>query len=291
MTMRILLICNLLAAATVADDWPQWLGPTRDDVWRETGIVEKFPEGGPKFLWRVSLAGGYSGPAVVGGKVYVTDFVRATGDGKNDPMSRAEISGRERVLCLRASDGQELWKHEYNCPYKISYPSGPRTTPAIAGGKVYTLGAEGDLLCLDAESGQPLWVKNLKKEYKIESPYWGFCGHPLVDENKLYCMVGGQNSVAVCFDRNTGRELWHALSTMTDAGYCPPKIIEAGGKRQLLVWHPQALNSLNPETGEVYWSERFDPQYGMSCSTPQQSGDYLYQRDQQVCGRTEAKSQ
>src|SRR5439155_20814699 len=88
--LRTFLFCNLLAAAATADDWPQWLGPMRDDVWKETGIVEKFPEGGPKILWRVPLAGGYSGPAVAAGKVYVTDFVRTTGDGKNDPMAPPE---------------------------------------------------------------------------------------------------------------------------------------------------------------------------------------------------------
>jgi len=224
----------------------------------------------------VPLAGGYSGPAVAGGKVYVTDYVRTSGDAKNDPAAKATLTGRERVICLRASDGRELWKHEYDCPYNISYPNGPRTTPAIANGKVYTLGAEGHLLCLDAESGKPLWSKDLKKEYKIEAPHWGFSGHPLVAGNKLYCQVGGPGSVAVCFDKDSGREIWRALTSPTDAGYCPPKIVEAGGKRQLLIWHPQSLNSLNPETGEVYWSERFDPQYGMSCSTPQQAGDYLY---------------
>src|SRR3954454_14912587 len=146
------LLCNLLTVIAIADDWPQWMGPSRDDVWRETGVVEKFPEGGPKILWRVPIAGGYSGPAVAGGKVFVTDFGKSAGEVKNDPMARGDLAGKERVLCLRASDGRELWKHEYDCPYKISYPAGPRTTPAVAGGKVYTLGAEGDLFCLDAES-------------------------------------------------------------------------------------------------------------------------------------------
>jgi outer membrane protein assembly factor BamB len=269
-------LLNLLAAAATADDWPQWLGPTRDDLWKETGIVETFPSGGPKILWRIPLAGGYSGPAVAGGKVYVTDYVRTGGDATNDPGTKANLTGFERVVCLRASDGYELWKYEYDCPYKISYPSGPRTTPAIANGKVYTLGAEGNLLCLDAETGKPHWFKDLKKEYRIEAPHWGFSGHPLVDGNKLYCQVGGAGSVAVCFDKDSGREIWRALSSTPDVGYCPPKIIEAGGKRQLLIWHPQSLNSLNPETGEVYWSEKLDPQYGMACSTPQQAGDYLY---------------
>jgi outer membrane protein assembly factor BamB len=266
----------MAAGVTVADDWPQWMGPTRDDVWHETGIVEKFPEGGPKVLWRVPVAAGYSGPAVVGDKVFITDYVKSSGEIRNDPGAKATLQGRERVLCLRASDGKELWKVEYECPYAISYPAGPRTTPAVSGGRVYTLGAEGNLLCLDAETGKTVWSKELKKEYKTESPHWGFCGHPLIDGNKLYCLVGGEGSVAVCFDKDTGREIWRALSSTTDSGYCPPKIIEAGGTRQLLIWHPQSLNSLDPQTGKVYWSEKLDPQYGMSCSGPQVSGDWLY---------------
>ena len=274
--LSIFFLCNMLAAVVVADDWPQWMGPARDDVWKENGLLEKFPESGPKILWRTRLAGGYSGPAVAGGKVYVTDYVRTNGDAKNEPQTKANLTGRERVLCLAASDGKELWKYEYDCPYNISYPSGPRTTPTVANGKVYTLGAEGNLLCLDAESGKPLWTKELKKEYRIEAPHWGFSGHPLVAGDKLYCQVGGAGSVAVCFDKDSGREIWRALTSTPDVGYSPPKMIEVGGKRQLLIWHPQSLNSLNPETGELYWSERFDPQYGMSCSTPQQSGEYLY---------------
>jgi outer membrane protein assembly factor BamB len=264
-----------LAAIASADDWPQWMGPTRDDAWNETGIVEKFPPSGPKQLWQIPIGGGYAGPAVAGGKVFVTDFVKASGDVKNDPMARVELAGKERVLCLRASDGKELWKHEYDCPYNISYPSGPRATPAVSGGKVYTLGAEGNLFCLDAETGKPLWSKDLKKDYKIDAPYWGFCGHPLIDGQRLFCLVGGPGSVAVAFDKDTGKELWRALSA-TEPGYCPPTMIEAGGKRQLLIWHPQALNSLNPATGEVYWSEKLEPSFGMSVTAPQKSGDLLY---------------
>src|SRR5262245_35511434 len=183
----VVLTSQLLGAIAVADDWPQWMGPNRDSVWNETGILEKFPSGGPKVLWRVPIAGGYAGPAVAGGKVYVTDYVRTSGEGKNDFGARNELSGKERILCLNAADGTLVWKHEYNCPYKISYPAGPRATPTVSGGKVYTLGAEGHLFCLDAASGKVLWFKELKKEYKIDAPMWGFCGHPLVEGNKLLC--------------------------------------------------------------------------------------------------------
>src|SRR5436190_594928 len=213
---------QMIACSAIADDWPQWLGPSRNDVWKETGILEKFPAGGPKILWRVPIAGGYSGPAVAGGRVVVTDYVRAGGEAENDFATRSEITGKERVLCLSASDGKVLWEHEYDCPYKISYPAGPRATPTVVGGKVYSLGAEGNLFCLDAQSGKPLWSKELKKEYKIDAPMWGFCGHPLVDGNKLFCLVGGAGSVAVAFDKDTGKELWRALSSTPDAGYCPP---------------------------------------------------------------------
>jgi outer membrane protein assembly factor BamB len=97
-----------------------------------------------------------------------------------------------------------------------------------------------------------------------------------VDGNKLICLVGGRGSVAVAFDKDTGKELWKALSAAEDAGYCPPTIIEAGGTRQLLIWHPQALNSLNPDSGALYWSEPLAPQYGMSVTAPVKSGDFLY---------------
>lgn len=279
MGLKRMLAACLLGFCTLcgvqAEDWPQWMGKNRDGVWHETGILEKFPAGGPKILWRTPIAGGYSGPAVAGGSVFITDFVKSTGIANNDASARSEVAGTERILCLRADTGVEIWKHSYPCNYKISYAAGPRTTPTVADGKVYALGAEGNLFCLDAATGKVVWAKELKRDYKTESPMWGFCGHPLVDGKKLICLVGGQGSVAVAFDKDSGRELWRALDA-SDPGYCPPTMIEAGGKRQLLIWHPQSLNSLDPETGKVYWSEPLVPQYSMSVTAPQQAGNFLY---------------
>lgn len=265
----------VLAPTTLrADDWPQWLGPKRDSVWRETGILAKFPEGSPKILWRAKVHLGYSGPAIADGRVIVTDYETA-GDPAGNPNQRTALQGKERVLAFSVADGKLIWKHEYDCPYRISYPNGPRCTPTVDAGRVFALGAEGNLLCLDTATGQVQWSKDLKKEYKTESPMWGFCGHPLVDGKTLICLVGGDGSVAVAFDKNTGKELWRALSAK-DAGYCPPTIIEAGGKRQLLIWHPDSINSLDPETGNLYWSVPLQPAYGMSITAPRQLGDYLF---------------
>src|SRR5438477_3125122 len=107
------------------------------------------------------------------------------------PIAPSKREGKERVLCLDAKTGKEIWKHEYDCPYAVSYASGPRCTPTVAGGKVYTLGTMGDLHCLDATDGRVVWAKDLKTEYKVETPTWGFAGHPLVDGQKLIVTVGG----------------------------------------------------------------------------------------------------
>ncbi len=265
----------LFSTLAPAEDWPQWMGPKRDSVWRETGVVEKFPESGLKVKWRTPIAGGYSGPAVAGGRVYVSDFVHIKGDAKNSPSVRNKIEGTERLLCLNEADGSILWKHEYDCSYRISYPDGPRATPTVDGSHVYTLGAQGHLFCLNAKTGAVLWTKDLGQEYDTEAPLWGFCGHPLVDGDKLICLVGGKGSVAVAFDKTTGKELWRALSAK-EPGYCPPTMITAGGTRQLLIWHAESMNSLDPESGKVYWSIPLAPQYGMSITAPRHSGEYLF---------------
>ncbi len=270
------LLALLASHVARADDWPQWMGPKRDSVWRETGIIEKFPAAGPKLLWEKKIAGGYSGPAVAEGRVYVADYVTAVDTRKiSAPDVRKEIGGTERVLCFDARSGELLWSHTYPCKYSISYPAGPRCTPTVHEGKVYALGAEGNLYCLDAAKGTVLWEKDFKRDYKSKTPIWGFCGHPLVDGQKLICVVGGEKGVAFAFDKDTGKELWHALEAR-EPGYSPPTMIEAGGARQLLIWHAESINSLDPETGSVYWSVPLVPEFGMAIMAPRKSGDLVF---------------
>jgi outer membrane protein assembly factor BamB len=242
-----------LGGSARALDWPQWFGPNRDGVWREKGLIDKFPADGPQILWRTPLGGGYSGPAVAGNRVYVLDRVPAVGpDGK--PLSGKEgIKGKEELVCLNIADGKVIWRHEYDCLYKVSYPSGPRTTPLIHENRVYALGAMGDLCCLEADTGKPIWSKNLVKEYKVDpTPLWGYAAHPLVDGDLLYSLVGGEGSAVVAFDKKTGKEVWKAL-TADEICYSPPMIFEACGKRQLIIWHSSSVNGLDPVTGKSYW--------------------------------------
>jgi outer membrane protein assembly factor BamB len=269
------LLAAMLATTLAAADWPQWMGSNRDDVWAETGIIDRFPAGGPKVLWRKPIHGGFAGPAVANGKVYVTDYERSSGDEKPAPTKRNELKGKERVLCLDAKTGNEIWKHAYDCNYAISYPAGPRCTPTVDNGKVYTLGAMGDLFCLDAAKGTVIWSKNLPKAYNAPLPLWGYAGHPLVYKNLLICTAGGAGSAVVAFDKDTGKEQWKALDT-PEIGYSPPTLIEAGGVTQLLIFNGKGLNSLNPDTGQLYWSQPLATAYSMAIMAPRKGGDFLF---------------
>lgn len=262
------------------DDWPQWLGPRRDGVWREQGIVAQLPATGPKVRWRASIGAGYSGPTVADGKVYLTDRILAKGARNPDnPFSTANrVEGSERVLCLEEKTGKLLWEHSYPCLYQVSYGAGPRASPLVSGNRVYTLGTMGDLLCLDTDTGKVVWSRNFLKDFNTPEPIWGFAGHPLLDGDRLICLVGGQGSVAVAFHKDTGKELWRNLSAK-EPGYAPPMLYQFGGKQQLILWHPESVNSLDPQTGQLYWSQPFAKRAlraGMSIPTPRQAGDRLY---------------
>ena len=151
-----------------------------------------------------------------------------------------------------------------------------RATPTIDGDHVYTLGAEGDLFCLKLSNGDVVWHKPLKETYRLEkAPHWGYASHPLVDGDTLYVVGGNKEGVALALDKMTGEQKWQALPA-NDLGYCPPLMIEAGGTKQLIIWHPESINAVNPETGEVYWSFEISPNYKMSIIAPIQYDDYLF---------------
>jgi len=263
------------AAAATADDWPQWLGPKRDGVWRETGIVDTFPAGGPKVLWKQPCGPGYSGPAIANGKLYLTDFVPDPGEAlPKGGFSKSRTKGQERLTCRDAATGKEEWSTAYPVTYTISYPGGPRVMPTVDGDRIYTLGAMGDLKCHDAAGGREIWAKNFVKDYEAPAPVWGFASHPLIDGDKLIVLAGGTNDrLVVAFDKKTGRELWASQSCGGDFGYGPPMIFTFGGKRQLIVWHTRAVVGLDPETGKRIWRVDFDVRYALTAPSPVKVGE------------------
>lgn len=256
-------LIGLFPAAAVADDWPQWGGPQRDLVWRESGIVETLPTDGllPR-VWSTPIGEGYSGPAVADGRVYITD--------------RLHEKRTERVLCLDAETGRILWKHEYKAIYTIGYPNGPRSTPVVDGERLYAIGAIGHMFCFDAETGEVIWQKNFVEDYGAELATWGTVASPLVDGEQLITLVGGKNNaLVVSFDKRTGRELWRSLEDRK-VGYSPPVIFRFGGERQLIIWHPEALSSLDPSDGRVIWEVPFSVRSGLTIATPRKVGNRLF---------------
>lgn len=268
------LVAIQMSSFASADDWNGWMGDQRDGVYRESGIIESIPDSGLKVNWRVPISGGYAGPSVSAGKVFVFDYEKKSGDAFNNPGQRANLTGNERLLCLDEKSGELIWVHEYVCPYSVSYPAGPRCTPTVDGDRVYILGSEGDMRCLKTGTGELVWKVSLKEDFNAQVPIWGFSAHPLVDGDLLYTMVGGTGQGIVAFDKMTGEVQWKALDA--SAGYCPPSIIEAAGKRQLIAYHPAGVDSLDPASGQPLWHIDLAPMYDMSINRPMRDGNMLY---------------
>ena len=257
-----------------AADWPQWMGPDRNNVWSEDGIIAAFPEQGANIVWRVPIAGGYSGASVADGRVFLMDYVTAE-NVKVANFERAEFTGVERVSCFNRDTGELIWRHKYPVKYTMSYPAGPRCTPACDEDRVYTLGGEGNLVCFRAGDGELLWSRNLVADYETKTALWGYANHPLIDGDKLICIVGGEGSHAVAFNKHTGKELWRALSA-SEQGYSPPTLIQAGGRRQLILLTPDEVASVDPETGRKFWSVDYEATNGSIIMSPILAGDHLY---------------
>jgi WD40 repeat protein len=248
------------------DDWPQWRGPNRDGIWREAGVIDAIPASGLPVKWRTRILNGWSGPAVSAGRVFVTDH-----DYRSDP----EV---ERVLCFDEKTGRPLWQHKYPCPYgNMEYGNGPRATPTVHEGLVYALGTMGHLVCLDAETGALRWTKDPVRDLNARIPRYGVSAAPLLEGEVVIISAGARpNGTAIAFDRKTGTERWRALADRP--AYSAPIVLDAGGKRQVILWTGDNVNSLDPTTGALLWQvpfkALFDP--AQATATPVVYKDKLF---------------
>lgn len=239
--MLILVVCGQTAGAA---DWNQWRGNNRDGVWRETGIVERFDKPQLDIKWRAPIEGGYSGPTVADGRVYVTDRV-------------VEPEQIERVHCFDAKTGKVLWQHVYPCAYRdVGYDAGPRAAVTVHDGLAYALGAMGNLHVLSADTGDVVWKKDLNTEYKIRMPIWGIAASPLIEKNLVIVHIGGENNAClVAFDKKTGEEKWRSLPDK--ASYSSPVIMDYKGLRLMICYTGENVVGMNPSDGSVYWKVPF----------------------------------
>jgi outer membrane protein assembly factor BamB len=236
----------LTAAPMPADDWPQWRGPHRDGVWRETGTLSTFPTDRLAHKWSAEVGPGYSGPTVAQGRVYLTDRV----------IEPAQI---ERVHCFDAATGERVWSYSYDCVYEgVGYEAGPRAAVTVQDGRAFALGTMGDLHVFDAASGEVLWHSGLKERFNIDMPMWGIAAAPLVHGDRVILHIGGQDGACVvALDVATGEELWRALH---DRGsYSSPILTQQAGQQILIVWTGDNIAALDPATGAVHWQSPMPP--------------------------------
>jgi outer membrane protein assembly factor BamB len=271
----LLLAASFTTVNVLASDWPQWQGPSRDGVWPEKEIATTLPANGPKVMWRAPVGLGYSGPAVAGSHVYVADYVKKSGEVTANPGGRSTLEGQERLRCFDAATGAQVWAHQWDQKIDLSFPNGPRTTPAAADGKVVILGAEGKLVCCNAKDGKLAWEHDLKVAGGFsESPIWGFSSHPLIHKGVVYVNAGGASGIALAFSLSDGKPLWNALPCK-QPGYAPPTILEIEGQPQLVVFYPKGLAGLDLATGKVQWNSPFDATYDMSIMQPVQNNGVI----------------
>jgi outer membrane protein assembly factor BamB len=223
------------AAGQDGKDWPQFLGPARDGTYQGNDLAPAWPAGGPPVVWKREVGQGWSGPVVAGGKLIL--FHR--------------LGDKEVVECLDAATGNRVWSADYPTAYKddFGFDEGPRATPAIAEGKVYTHGAEGVLTCWDMAGGKSLWHVDTKQELRAGKGFFGPACSPLVEGDAVILNVGGQRAGVVAFDKATGNVLWRA--TDDEAGYSSPVAATIGGKRRVLALTRAGLVALEPKSGGI----------------------------------------
>jgi outer membrane protein assembly factor BamB len=247
---------------SMAEDWPQWRGPTRDGVWHETGIISKFESDEIPLKWRVPVGSGYSAPTVADGLVFLTDRI-------------AEPVQIERVLCFNEQTGETVWEYTYECAYKIGYTAGPRAAVTVVDGKAYALGAMGHFHCFEASKGKVLWQHDLNVEYDIQMPIWGIAGSPLIVDDIVVVQLGGKEATIAGFDTKSGKERWTALKER--ACYASPLLIEQAGKQVVVVWTGDSVAGLSPKSGEVHWQHLWPPsRMPIGVATPVKSGNQLF---------------
>jgi outer membrane protein assembly factor BamB len=250
-----------------AADWPQWLGPQRNGISRETGLLKEWPKEGPKLLWKIAnLGSGYSTPAVVGDRLYLL---------ANEGLEN------ESVVALAVKDGQRAWSSRLgkvgNPQQNPSYPAA-RSTPTVDGALLYALGSDGDLACLEIATGKARWQKNLRTEFDGKPGTWAYAESPLVDGDALICTPGGSTATLVALNKQTGALLWKCVVPGgEEAAYTSAIITEAAGVKQYVQFLQKGVMGFEAKSGKLLW--RYDKTAkGSSANipTPVADGDYVF---------------
>jgi outer membrane protein assembly factor BamB len=248
----------LLCAGTVsADDWPQWLGPTRDGV--STVKVAPWKEP-PKVVWEQAAGAGHSSPIVAAGRVFL--------------HAKAKDRDEEEIAAFDSGSGKELWRRAYpRAPFKSPFGVGPRATPIVSGDRIYTFGVTGVLACWQTADGKPVWEVDTTKEFRPAPLVFGVSCSPIIEGGLLLVNVGGPGASVVAFNKETGEVAWRVLDDK--ASYSSPIGIGRGKDRQIIFLTHEGLVGLSPAGGKTLWKFGLVDKLSESSTTPVLAGDLL----------------
>ena len=249
-----------------AADWPQWRGPERDGISRESGLLKQWPAEGPKLRWQVNDIGdGFSTPAVVGTRIYL--------------MSNRGMEN-EFVQALSTEDGKPIWttrvgnvgNPDQDPPYAKA-----RSTPTVDGGFIYALGSDGDLVCLEAKSGKIRWQKSIRKEFGGQPHEWAYAESPLVDGDVVVVTPGGAQATIVALNKKTGAVIWKSAVPDGDpAGYASAIVVQGGGRKQYVQFLSKGIVGVEAKTGEFLWRYKEVVKGPAQAFTPVARDGYVY---------------
>ena len=243
-------------------DWPQILGPTRNGIYTGSDIVPSFPRSGPPLLWKRDVGAGFAGPSVVGDRLIL--FHR--------------VNNRETVEAMDANTGKTIWTFDYSTSYRddFGFDEGPRAPAVIAGGRVFTHGADGMLHGIDFSSGKMLWSVDTRKVFEAPKGYFGVASSPVVDGARVLVNVGGTKGGVVAFDAVSGKTLWTATSD--EPSYSAPVIADINGQHTGIFFTRTGLVAVDPASGKVLYQYRWRARQAASvnAATPIVIGDRIF---------------
>ena len=239
------------AQASARNYWTNFRGPKRDGNYEATPVLTSWPANGLTPLWKQPVGLGYASFSVADGRAYTIEQRRA----------------QEVVAAYDVATGRELWTQKWNAEFDDETGDGPRATPTWDQGRLYALGATGELRCLDANSGAVIWGKNILSDNQASNLQWAMAASPLIVDDKVIVLPGGANGKSVvAYNKMTGAPVWRVLGDQQ--AYVSPMLVELAGRRQIMVVSSSRVVGLVPETGALLWSYAWDTSNGINVSQP-----------------------